>query len=93
MTRCQCEGHGVVRMAYQSGEVFDLALCICLSGQRLRARHEAHPAWLPTAFGLTAETRIAWLEDFEGDSTDAPAGPIVRGDFLEAGRVGKRARL
>ena len=92
MTTCPCDGHGLVKIAYKTGEPFDVAICDCASGQRLRWRHETHPEWLRRAFRLEAETRIAWLEDFE----DAPHPPKNTGelrDFLEAGKVGKRARL
>jgi hypothetical protein len=65
---CCCGGKGLLKIQYQSGEPFDIAICACPRGQRLRVWHMRHPDWIQTVWQLEPDHRIAWLEDF----TDEP---------------------
>ena len=61
----RCGGFGVIRINYRSGEPFDIAMCTCRAGQWYR---RAGPGMVRERIdGVGPATRIAWLEDFEGD--------------------------
>lgn len=99
MKGCVCRGAGVVKIGYESGEPFDLAICQCREGQRLRGQHVQHPEWLPMAYKLTPANRIGWVEDFSTTPAELAAwGVAVPAmaalvDFRQAGHVGPKARL
>jgi|SRR5215831_3758140 len=60
-----CGGFGVIRVNYRSGEPFDIAMCRCRAGQWYR---RGGPGMVRERIdGVGPNTRIAWLEDFEGD--------------------------
>jgi hypothetical protein len=60
----QCGGQGAIRIAYGSGEPFDVALCTCPAGEWCRRVGEA---FVRTRLQLGDETRVAPLEDFRED--------------------------
>jgi hypothetical protein len=63
LRRCdQCGGRGLIRICYESGEQFDIAICDCTNGQSYRGTGEA---CVRLRLGLAPEHRIGWLEDFE----------------------------
>ena len=57
-----CEGKGLVRVAYQSGEVYDLGVCWCQAGQTWARFGEAV---IRQRMQVPAEVRIAELAAFE----------------------------
>ena len=72
-----CFGRGLIRVAYKSGQPFDLALCVCGTGLNLR---KASDEFIRQHFGVSdAVHRIGLLEDFSDDTVWTP-------DFTEAGR-------
>jgi hypothetical protein len=73
---CCCNGKGLLKILYETGEPFDVAICQCPRGQRLRVWHIRHPDWIQTVWQLAPEHRIAWLEDF-GDDAVTEVRPVV----------------
>lgn len=86
MTCAACQDRGLLRIAYATGEPFDVAICRCRVGQAYRT---GGVACVRARLDLSAEHRIAYLEDFD----DEPIGAAPSRSFLEAGRVGPRAKL
>jgi hypothetical protein len=87
MTCSQCNDRGLVKICYQSGEPFDVAMCRCRAGQPWRDGGallvRAQEPWIP-------ETAvIAWLEDFN----DEPVPEPVTRDYLQVGQTQPRAKL
>ena len=86
MTCAMCAGRGLVRIAYRSGEPFDIAICKCWQGHVFRA---GGPELVRAHLGLSAETRVELWEEFE---EEPPALAPV--DLAKVGRKQqKRPRL
>lgn len=67
-----CDNKGLMVVRYHDGAPFDLAICACAEGQRLRrlglegvAQYVA--TWPGGRIRMTEANRIALLEDFAGD--------------------------
>jgi hypothetical protein len=66
-SHCQhCRGRGLIKIAYESGEPFDVAICGCLTGLFYR---KTGVDFVRLQLNLTAKTHIAYLEDFESDDS------------------------
>ncbi len=76
-----CADKGLIRVNYEDGNPFDIAICRCRNGQffRVSGPDFVRLHWLPT---LTEANRIAWLEDF--DDVGEPSAPAL--DVTDAGR-------
>jgi hypothetical protein len=59
-----CGGQGAIRIAYGSGEPFDVALCTCAAGEWCR---QAGEAFVRTRLQLGPEHRVADLDAFDED--------------------------
>lgn len=79
-----CQDKGLIRVAYESGEPFDLAICDCRKGRIYRAMGEAV---IRDRMQVGPEHQIADRERFEGESVQAPAT-----DYLTVGKT-KKAKL
>lgn len=64
---CPCGGRGLLRMEYQSGEPFDIAICDCRAGRNYRTGGEPFVRHVLT---LSADHRVAYLEDFADDDAE-----------------------
>lgn len=82
-----CQDAGLLKISYHSEEPYDVAMCTCRAGLWYRAGGEA---LVRMCNPWTISHRIAWLEDFEDDATPQS---IVLGDFKDAGKVRKGAKL
>jgi hypothetical protein len=60
----RCRDFGLLRVAYQSGELFDIAVCSCLAGRFYRT---AGPALVLARLALDPAHRVGYLEDFNDD--------------------------
>lgn len=76
MTCRLCGGRGAIRVQYESGEPFDLALCSCSLGLNFRKFSDG---FLRDAFHLAPDHRIGFLEHFSDEAASVP-------DFTAAGR-------
>jgi len=66
--RCAvCGDRGLLRVAYQSGEPLDIAVCACLAGRFYRT---AGPVLVRARLAVGPEHQVAYLEDFD-DHVDA----------------------
>lgn len=85
MTCPLCQDKGLIRVAYESGEPFDLAICDCRKGRIYRAMGEAV---IRDRLDLhDPQHQIADRERFEGESVQAP-----QTDYLTVGKT-KKAKL
>jgi hypothetical protein len=76
----------LIRVAYESGDPFDLAICDCRKGRIYRAMGEAV---IRDRLDLHDPAhQIAHRERFEGETQSAPD----RGDYLSVGKT-KKAKL
>lgn len=95
MTCAKCADKGLIRVAYQSGEPFDLALCSCRFGRFFRdIPDRILRTWLagPNQPPLPEAHQIGLMEDFEDGAAVAP--PIEPPDYTRATKqVMKRAKL
>lgn len=83
---CQCNGQGLLRIRYETGEPDDVAMCACPRGRWFR---KAGPDVVKAHLRLGVDQRVAWLEDFEdGQAATAPAD-----DYRAAGAARRRAKL
>jgi hypothetical protein len=57
----RCGDFGLLRVAYQSGEFFDIAVCSCFAGRFYRT---AGPALVYARLALDPVHRVGYLEDF-----------------------------
>lgn len=78
----KCADKGLIRVAYESGEPFDVAICTCRHGRVWRQGGEA---LVRQRMNLTAEHQVSYLEHVE----DEPAAPTAEPDFIAAGRTRK----
>jgi hypothetical protein len=60
----RCGGAGVLRVVYQSGEPFDIAVCTCDAGRFYRT---TGPMVVRARLALGPEHHVAYLEDFDDD--------------------------
>jgi hypothetical protein len=60
----RCGGRGLVRVDYETGEPFDLAICRCDAG---RVYRRGGPALVRMRFQLDDSHYVAPIEDFEGE--------------------------
>lgn len=84
----KCAGRGLIKINYESGEPFDVAMCDCRAGEVWRDGgyqlvREREP-WIPSS------AVIAWLEDF---SDEPNVKPVDGRDYLQAGQTLARAKL
>jgi hypothetical protein len=63
--RC-CGGRGLLRVAYESGEPFDIAVCRCDAGGFYRS---TGPMVVRAQLALGGDHQVAFLEDFEDGDT------------------------
>jgi hypothetical protein len=71
---CQhCQGTGLIRICYQSGELFDVAICACRAGTFYRHVGEGV---VRRDLGLLASQQVAYLEDVQAAhaANEAEAG-------------------
>jgi len=88
-THCRCGDRGLLKIGYQDGTPFDVAICRCATGRRFRLMPIAVLAGI---LGLP-EDRVRPLEELS-EPDDPWTVPIAAApDFLQAGQVGKRAKL
>lgn len=84
----RCRNKGLIRVKYQSGEPFDIAICDCQAGQFWRSLGEtairAHFGGLPPLHQVSA-----W-EYFDGETGTSPQPDD---SFVQAGQTRKRAKL
>ena len=102
MSAChRCADRGAVKVEYESGEPFDLGICWCAVGERLRETLSKAPGLVSRFFGVP-DDRIAFLEvlaepqDWQAWGEVAP-GAAIASDIdddiaVSAGRL-KRAKL
>lgn len=86
MTCDRCGDKGLIRVLYQSGEPFDIAICQCRVGQIFRRGGED---LIRASLQVGPEHQVALLEDFEGEELK-PAE--IGDDFLAAGKARKAKR-
>mgnify|MGYP001589836425 CR=1 FL=1 len=96
---CLCAGKGAVVVRYHSGEAFDVALCGCQIGARLRSLFDRNQGLLEAYFGVGSD-RIWPLEQLNEEpvSAEGPTGPPSEISeapaFVQATRrPAKKARL
>lgn len=85
MTCRPCGNRGLLKICYESGEPWDVAICQCRTGQLYR---QGGPDLVRARLEIADEHRIALLEDFE-DDVEQPR-PTV--DVAQAGKVKGRMR-
>ena len=89
----RCQDRGLIRVNYQSGEPFDIAICDCATGYAFREAGEL--VIRQKLRDLSSEHQIAYREHFDGESPARP-DPHDRGQrdkFRMAARVLKGAKL
>ena len=86
---CQrCSGRGLIRVDYDSGEPFDIAICYCEIGRTFRVGGEK---LVRAHLHLSDEGHVVGvLEDF---AEDTPAAPMPVEELAQVGRTQKRAKL
>lgn len=91
---CLCGDRGILKIQYETGEPFDIAICRCPRGLRLRVWHVKHPTFIAEAWQIDpGHHRIAYLEDFEDTVEPAPqVGAHYDAAYMVAGQVEKKAR-
>ena len=95
---CVCAGKGIVVVNYHDGSPFDLGVCRCHEGQRIRAKSPASLD-LRAAFHGIAPERVQLIENLTDDPDELAAWGIPAGseappdNFMLAGRVGPKAHL
>lgn len=85
---CRCEGKGLLRIRYESGEPDDLAICACRRGQTLRQQLGFR---VVLALRYPSVGYVGLIEEFEDEPT--PAVEHEDESFLAAGRMMKPPRL
>lgn len=80
-----CGGKGLIRVAYESGEPFDVAICDCRSGHPFRVAGES---LVRARLSLGPEHQVAYRELFDGESASKP--PVE--SFVAAGKT-RKAKL
>ena len=86
---CQrCSGRGLIRVDYDSGEPFDIAICRCVVGKTFRVGGEG---LVRSHLHLSDEAHVVGLiEDFEDDE---PGRETPIEELAQVGRTRKRAKL
>ena len=92
---CPCKKKGLIKVNYHDGTPFDLGVCTCPDGQRIRQRGPNALDLYALSYGIEAE-RVQLIEDLaEPDEIAAlgvgPSTPAV--DFMQAGKVAAKAHL
>jgi hypothetical protein len=81
----------VIRVNYQSGEPFDIAICDCQAGQFYR---RVGPDVVRDRFSLTDDNQVAYRELFDGEEpADLPMQHLPDDAIARAARTRKGAKL